>query len=166
MMKVLTAAAVAVLLGSPVLLRGGEQAMAANTVVATETGPRVATDDNGVALSGYDPLSYFAGKPAAGDSAITAVHEGAIYRFTSAEHRDRFNEDPQAFSPQFGGYCAFGVTKDAKFEIDPMVYRVVDGKLYLNKDADVMKLWVQDVPGNIKIAVQKWPGVQDKPVAK
>ncbi|MGH9750530.1 MAG: YHS domain-containing (seleno)protein, partial [Candidatus Polarisedimenticolia bacterium] len=57
--------------------------------------PRVKTDKDGLALQGYDPVAFFTdGRPAKGDPAITAAHEGATYRFARPENRELFLKDP------------------------------------------------------------------------
>ena len=88
----------------------------------------------GLALSGYDPVSYFpegGGTPRPGDSRFTAVHEGREYRFLSEGNRVRFEAAPDRYEPQFGGWCAYAVANGYKFEIDPESHLLVDGRLLL-----------------------------------
>ena len=112
----------------------------------------------GLAIEGYDPVAYFTDdKPVKGDPMYTAEHNGAVYRFASAEHRDMFNENPDKYAPQYGGYCAYGVAKGVKAAIEPEQFTVVDGKLYLNYNASVQKTWRKDIPGYLAQAEEKWP---------
>lgn len=112
----------------------------------------------GVAIDGYDPVAYFTvGKPVKGTSAFNATYNGATYRFSSAENRDMFQADPAKYAPQYGGFCAWGVTKGGLYDIDPEAFAVVDGKLYLNYDKEVQKTWSADIPGFIRAADAKWP---------
>ncbi len=114
-------------------------------------------DRNGVALKGYDPVSYFVDvKPSQGMEKFMAKHDGATYLFSSEKNRDTFVASPAKFVPEYGGFCAYGAAKGGKFEVDPMAYTVVDGKLYLNKNKDVQKLWTADVPGFISQADRNW----------
>jgi len=69
---------------------------------------------------------------------------------------------PEKYAPQHGGYCAYAVAKGASAPGDPTLWKVVDGKLYVNKNADVQKLWNQDVPGYIVQADRNWPAVMKK----
>lgn len=55
-----------------------------------------------------------------------------------------------------------GAALGKKLDVDPSQYKVVDGKLYLNVNADVFKKWSEDVPGNIAKANANWPAIQDK----
>ena len=66
------------------------------------------------------------------------------------------------YLPAYGGYCAFGVSVGKKFYGDPDVWEIVDGRLYLNLDNSVKKIWVQDIPGRIKDANRKWSRIKNK----
>lgn len=118
-------------------------------------------DINDVAIKGYDPVSYFTdSKPVKGSTEYTATYKNAIYQFSSADHRDLFRENPEKYAPQFGGFCAFGVTKERKFDTDPTAWKITDGKLYLNLNKNVQKLWLKDVPGHIASADDIWPEIK------
>ncbi|MEW6270777.1 MAG: YHS domain-containing (seleno)protein [Thermodesulfobacteriota bacterium] len=91
-------------------------------------------DRGGIALQGWDPVSYFpegGAEPRQGDAGITAEHEGRRYRFVSTANRDRFVADPGRYEPQYGGWCAYAVANGYKFEVDPQSYLVEDGRLLL-----------------------------------
>jgi YHS domain-containing protein len=122
----------------------------------------VDTDDKGIALQGYDVMSYFDGAPTKGNPKFHLKHDGAIYYFVSAEHLKKFKASPVTYLPQFGGFCAMGTAHGHKFEGDPNVWRIVDNKLYLNNNPDVGKRWSQDIPGNIAHADDNWPQIKDK----
>ncbi|TAG02988.1 MAG: tat pathway signal sequence domain protein [Betaproteobacteria bacterium] len=120
-------------------------------------------DSKGVAMKGFDPVSYFVdAKPSQGMETFMAKHEGATYLFSSEKNRDLFIAQPAKYTPQYGGFCAFGAAKGGKFEIDPIAYTVVDNKLYLNKNKTVQKLWTADVPGFISQADRNWPQLPNK----
>lgn len=120
-------------------------------------------DAKGVALRGYDPVSYFSGAaPQKGKAGLSATHEGATYHFASQAQRDKFAADPGRYAPQFGGFCAMGAALGKKLDVDPLAYKVVNGKLYLNVNKDVQKRWLDDVPGHIATAEKNWPGLKNK----
>jgi YHS domain-containing protein len=122
------------------------------------------TDATGLALGGYDPVAYFTvGKPIPGDASITAAHDGATFRFSSIANRDAFFKEPARYVPAFGGFCAYGVSQGYKVKIDPTVFRVIDGKLYLNYDASVGKKWNAQSASYIRDANAKWQELQSKP---
>ena len=116
-----------------------------------------------LAVSGYDPVAYFTqGKPVEGSGDHEYEWNGATWRFSSAENLDSFKSDPLAYAPQYGGYCAWAVSQGYTASSDPEVWRIVDGKLYLNYSEDVGKKWVKDIPGFIAKADANWPKVLDK----
>ncbi|MFG1260955.1 YHS domain-containing (seleno)protein [Xanthobacter flavus] len=121
-------------------------------------------DQTGLMLQGYDPVAYFTdAKPVKGSEQISAEYQGGRYNFASAAHKDLFVKHPAKYVPAFGGFCAMGTVFDKKLEGDPTLWRVVDGRLYLNVNADVAKKWAQDVPGNIAKANVEWPKIKDIP---
>lgn len=123
--------------------------------------------NGGYAVHGYDPVAYFTeGKPVEGKDAFTATHDGASYKFASAEHRDMFVADPAKYARQYGGFCAFGVAMAGrKFNGDPTQWTVKDGKLYLNVNATVQERFRENVPGYIRGADNNWPIIAEIPEA-
>jgi len=89
--------------------------------------------DNGVAISGYDPVSYFLkGKPVKGNKMFAVSANGVTYYFSSEADRELFNKNPSQYEPQYGGWCAYAMGKEgSKVEVDPETYKVINGKLYL-----------------------------------
>ncbi len=118
-------------------------------------------DDNGVAIRGYDPVAYFFDdKAVQGSSKYTAAYKGAIYHFASKVNRDTFKIDPKKYAPQYGGYCAFGVTKHRKFDADPEAWKIEDGKLYLNYNKKVRGIWLENLEENIESSDEIWPEIK------
>ena len=85
---------------------------------------------------------------------------GVTWQFSSSSNRDVFAGDPQGYAPQYGGYCAFAVSKAATAPGDPEVWTIHDGKLYLNVSKSVRKHWMQDVKANIVKADKYWPKIK------
>jgi YHS domain-containing protein len=116
-----------------------------------------------VALSGYDSVAYFTeNKPVKGDPKFSFDYMGAKWQFSSAENRDKFAASPQNFAPQYGGYCAWAVSQGYTASGDPMFWKIVQGKLYLNFDAAVQKKWETDIAGFIVKANANWPNALGK----
>jgi YHS domain-containing protein len=123
----------------------------------------VNVDDSGLALRGYDPVAYFTdGKPMSGVAEFKATHDGATYQFANAANRDAFSKEPAKYAPQYGGFCAFAAALNKKFDADPNIWKIVDGKLYVNFNADVGTKWSADIPGFIQKANATWPAIKDK----
>jgi YHS domain-containing protein len=132
-------------------------------VVAAHAAGENNVDASGLALKGYDPVAYFSeNKPVKGRTEFTAQHEGATYRFASAANRDAFAAAPAKYSPQYGGYCAFGAAGGYKAPIEPEAWTVVDGKLYLNYSQSVRRQWSADIPGYLRKADANWPQLRSK----
>lgn len=113
-----------------------------------------------VAVGGHDPVAYFkAGKPVPGSREFSASWQGAEYRFASAANRDAFKADPARFAPQYGGYCAWAVSQGYTASGDPRVWKIVNGKLYLNYNEDVGRKWAADTAGFIRSGDANWPKV-------
>ena len=122
--------------------------------------PSVSVTGEGVAIGGFDPVGYFTeGRPVAGSAAFTLRWNGATWRFASAASRDRFAANPEAYAPRFGGYCAWAVSQNYIAPGDPNVWRIVDGRLYLNFNARAKELWEADLAGAIARGNANWPSV-------
>jgi YHS domain-containing protein len=120
-------------------------------------------DAKGVGLHGYDPVAYFTvGKPTAGSEKFEATYEGVRYRFSNAENREAFTKEPAKYVPAYGGFCAMGASLGKKFDGDPNYWKIVNGKLYVNVNADVDKAWKEDPTANISKGDQNWPEIKDK----
>jgi len=114
--------------------------------------------ENGVAIDGTDPTSYFTdGAPVAGTPAIAASWQGADWHFATEASRARFVADPEAFAPQFGGYCAWAVAQGYVAPTVPEAWKIVDGALYLNFSRRIQRRWQRDIPGNIARGHANWP---------
>jgi YHS domain-containing protein len=108
------------------------------------------------AIVGYDPVAYFKdGKPVKGQDNLVYEWMGAKWKFASRDNLDAFKADPEKYAPQYGGYCAYGVAKGDLVKIEPEQFTILDGKLYLNYDADVQATWRKDPAGYIKQADSK-----------
>jgi YHS domain-containing protein len=114
---------------------------------------------DGVAVGGYDPVSYFSGAPLEGKPEITSSWNGAEWRFATEANKAAFVAAPEKYAPQYGGYCAFAVSKGATAKGDPEAWTVADGKLYLNLSKGIREQWQSDIPGNIAAADANWPKV-------
>lgn len=115
-----------------------------------------------VGAGGYDLVSYYKdGKAVRGTGWHVAVHEGTTYLFSSKGNRKQFVKAPEQYLPQYGGYCAFGAAMGKKFYADPTVWKVVDGKLYLNLDKKMQKKFEKDLDGFIKKANANWPKLKN-----
>ena len=129
-------------------------------------------DETGFAVSGYDVVAYHSleqnpvGKrqtPAVpGKASITAEYNGAKWAFSSTENRDKFVADPAKYAPQFDGHCAYGIAQGGKVPANPNLWRIIDGKLFVNITPNVVGFWEKDISGNITTAGKKWVSLEGK----
>lgn len=101
----------------------------------------------GVAIEGYDVVAYFAGEAAKGSDAYTAEYNGVRYQFSVEANLKAFRQNPEAYLPQYGGYCAYAIAKTGdKVDVNPKTYEIRDGKLYLFYNAwgnNTLKKWLK-----------------------
>jgi YHS domain-containing protein len=120
-------------------------------------------DKSGVAIQGYDPVAFFTDKkPIKGSDQFAIRHNGATYYFASKEHRDLFKADPAKYEPSFGGYCAYGVSRNKLVEIDVEAFQIVNGRLLLQYSKSVRDDFNKDTKGNLGKADANWPGLVEK----
>lgn len=113
-----------------------------------------------VAVEGYDPVSYFSGKPAKGKSNIAATTNGITYYFSSVANQNAFKSNPSKYEPAYGGWCAYAMGETGeKVKIDPETYKILDGKLYLFYNfwgTNTFDLWNKNEKPLKSTADQNW----------
>ncbi|MBB4273666.1 YHS domain-containing (seleno)protein [Rhizobium mongolense] len=114
-----------------------------------------------VAIKGYDPVAYFTENKAVEGSPVYSYRWlGAEWHFTSSENRDRFIAEPGKYAPQYGGYCADGVSfGTVTTNIDPKAWRIIDGKLYLSYDPGAAEGF-EKKPTKVVDSQKHWSEVQ------
>jgi YHS domain-containing protein len=112
------------------------------------------------ALEGYDAVAYHTeGEPVRGARDFTAEWNGATWRFANQDNLDLFLADPEAYAPQYGGYCAWAMAEGYTAKGDPNFWRIVDGRLYLNFNQEIQERWEADIPGFIAAADANYPAI-------
>jgi hypothetical protein len=97
-----------------------------------------------VALEGYDPVAYHLNKPGKGSEQISLVHENIVYHFVNEENKISFKKDPEKYTPAYGGWCAWAMLNGEKVKVDPLRYKIIDGKNYLYYNSfftDTLEKW-------------------------
>ncbi len=112
-----------------------------------------------VALGGYDTVSYHDGAPKPGEARINHFWNGAIWYFTSTENRDKFAADPARYAPAYDGYCSWAASQSYKAPGDPMVWQIVDGRLFVQVHPRAQELWEADIPKHITAGDENWPRI-------
>jgi YHS domain-containing protein len=120
-------------------------------------------DKNGVALQGYDPVAFFTqNRPVMGNPQFESKYAGARYFFSSAEDKALFDANPAKYEPQFGGFCAYGVSRGHTVPIKIEAFQIVNGRLLMQYDLGVKNDFNKDPQGNLQKADQNWPGLVEK----
>jgi len=110
-----------------------------------------------IAIKGFDAVAYFQdNKAEKGSMSFTFQWHNLTWCFLTEENRDLFVTNPEKYAPQYDGYCAWALTEARKAMTNPEVWRIVDGKLYLNCSQAAYDKWSRDIPGNIKKADTNW----------
>lgn len=118
---------------------------------------------NSVAVNGYDLVSYFtASGPVRGSGLHTVEFAGDVYLFANEENQAKFQQNPAKYLPQYGGFCAYGVAIGKKFSVDPLVYEIINGKLYFNLNNEIKAKWSQEKGKYIQDADRNWKQIRDK----
>ena len=116
-----------------------------------------------LAVHGYDVVAYrTVGQPTRGKATYSAEYKGATYRFASRKNLRAFRREPARYLPQYGGFCAYGVAVGGKLDGDPTLWRIVDGKLYLNLNPEIQRTWEGNIPRYIRRADRNWTRIAGK----
>ena len=114
----------------------------------------------GLGAKGYDVVAYFTqGSAVKGSDRYTHAFGGVTWQFASATHRDAFKAEPERYAPQYGGFCSWGVAEKGRlFDVDPVNgWAIHNGKLYMNFNADINKVFQSDPAGYVEKASSNWP---------
>jgi len=145
----------------------GEQAAVEESVTTIDDGTRrpvfTGVDGGNVAIGGYDAVSYFEGDgtPVEGSSEHVISYNGTDYQFASAENAEKFAAEPAKFVPAYGGHCAWAMSNGKLAPGDPTIYKIVDGKLFLNYNKEVQETWLGETADFIAKSEKAWPTIAD-----
>jgi YHS domain-containing protein len=115
----------------------------------------------GKAIKGYDPVAFFKeSKPVKGADSLSYTWKEATWLFSSRQNLEAFKANPDKYAPQYGGYCAYGLSQGHKAPTQTDTWTVVNDKLYFNYNSKVKELWTKDEPALIKTADEKWPEIK------
>jgi YHS domain-containing protein len=115
------------------------------------------SSEDTIAIKGYDTVAYFSmGKALKGSDSFTFQWHGMTWHFSTKKNKDLFAAGPEKYAPQYDGYCAWAMSEGRKAITDPEVWKIVNGKLYLNCSKAAYEKWSKDIPGNVKKADANW----------
>ena len=127
----------------------------------------VLKNKEGVAILGYDAVAYFTdSKPVKGHPRFESEYDGAKYHFVSAEHKALFDQNPAKYAPAFGGFSGYAASINRVRPVNVNLWSIVDGRLILQSTSLAVRLWNQDVRGNLERADRNWPGLVQRETAR
>ncbi|MBK8846601.1 MAG: YHS domain protein [Bacteroidetes bacterium] len=117
--------------------------------------------DKGIGAGGYDLTVYIIKQKAVkGKSQYSVKHGGITYYFSNAINQKLFEKNPEAYLPEYGGWCAYAMGNSGeKVEVDPETFKIINGKLYLFYNFyfnNTLKSWNKDEPILKKKADTNW----------
>jgi YHS domain-containing protein len=114
-------------------------------------------EDKHLMLFGHDVVSYFTEKThRRGNPAIKSVYKDVTFRFSKPEHKVMFDQSPEKYLPQFGGYCTNGIVYGIPWGGDADTWEMIDGKLYIFGGRGSRDAFMLDVPRNMALANKYW----------
>ena len=117
----------------------------------------VNTDQENIAIDGYDTVAYFTERqPVKGTDEYEQVWQNAVWKFSSADNRDRFSKDPERYAPRYGGFCVGGLAVGVLRKVDPQAWAIVDDKLYLNFEKADVSPFVENSTDEVAKADANW----------
>lgn len=118
---------------------------------------------DGKAIRGFDPVAFFTqSKPVKGFDSLSYDYKGAKWLFSSRDNLNTFAASPELFTPQYGGYCAYGTAEGHKAPTETDTWTIDKEKLYFNYNQKVKSLWTKDQTALIIKADKNWPLIKDK----
>ncbi len=120
----------------------------------------------GYALSGYDTVAYFtAGAPTKGDKKISTEWNGAKWLFASEENKNLFLANPEKYAPAYDGHCAFAAGINKKVSAKPTLWKIIDGRLFLNFSKAANERWLENPESYIEDGDVNWTELSKQPAA-
>jgi 2,3-bisphosphoglycerate-dependent phosphoglycerate mutase len=127
-------------------------------------------NEKGVAIQGYDVVAYFSeARAEKGNFYNASIYQGITYYFYSKKNLNQFMINPEKYLPEYGGWCAYQMSvfdSTPKQDIDPQLFKIIDGKLYLfskSLDENGLELWNKTpYDYNIKRANVTWKALKEE----
>ena len=117
------------------------------------------TDDpeSRLMLKGADVVAYFTQQRyVQGSPQHRSRYEGVDFRFASAEHKALFEQSPEKYLPQYGGYCANGLVYGIPWGGDADAWKMIGGKVYIFGGRGSMDAFMIDPAKHIALADRYW----------
>ena len=129
--------------------------------VAEAADPAAFNRNTGLAIDGFDPVSYFAdGTPRLGRPDFEVRYGGAGWRFANEGNMAAFAADPDVYAPRFGGHDPVAIVRGAATPGHPELWMIADQRLYLFYSEEARSSFADDPESAIEAAERYWPEVR------
>lgn len=131
--------------------------------VFAATTEQIVTDRNtGLAIFGFDPVSYFTdAKAQPGHAELELNLGGAAWRFRNEGNRAAFAEHPEIYMPRYGGHDPVAIGQGIARAGHPDFWAIHDKKLYLFYSEEAKIEFDLDPKVAILQAEANWPHVRE-----
>lgn len=114
-------------------------------------------EDKHLMLFGHDVVSYFTESThRMGSPEIKSVYKDVTFRFSKPSHKAMFDQAPEKYIPQYGGYCTNGIVYGIPWGGDANTWEMIGGKLYIFGGRGSRDAFMLDVPRNMALAEKYW----------
>jgi hypothetical protein len=114
----------------------------------------------GVALDGFDPVSYFLDGPRQGRPEFEYVWAGVPWYFANAANRDAFIRAPRTYAPAYGGYGVMSLARGYLSDGDPHVYLIRNDRMLLFFSPENRAAFELAEAAALAAADTNWPRLQ------
>ena len=147
------------------ITRRASLALMASAAAFPARAERLFLDGMGVAIRGYDPVAYFEFQEAVRGNLDNALEtKEGIWYFSRPDFREKFEDNPDRYMPQFGGWDAEGMARGFKRRSDPTLWILIDNKIYLHYSIPDQNRWAENIRGNMREAEKNWVDLRDQPL--
>lgn len=116
---------------------------------------------SGLAISGFDPVAYFTdAKAQFGTDAYEYRHDGTTWRFRNEGNRAAFAENPDVYTPRFGGYDPVAIARGVSVAGHPQIWLIAGQRLYLFYSSEARAEFAKQPERIIDTAERRWPAVE------
>lgn len=138
------------------------------------TSDKMCNSYDDIVLKGADVVAYFSlnenQTAVIGDSKFSSTYNGYTFYFSSHANKALFEASPESYAPQWGGFCAYGVsgydgnnylkkiTQLWSVPADVNQFSIIDSKLYLFRGAGAKELFEADLDTNVEGGNGMWEG--------
>lgn len=143
-------------------------ALALATIISVSMGNGMAKAEelvnalsDGVAMDGFDVVSYYSGgSPKHGTASHSVDYKGKTWLFSSAANAAKFSAMPGSYEPQNNGWCSYAVSEGYGAEVDFVNgWAVLNDKLYLNWNEEAKDAFVAEQSTRIPQSEANWSTV-------